>query len=44
MQVLDAIARAHGDTVVPFVVSPTDRLGVHPQSSGTLAKEIREHF
>jgi hypothetical protein len=41
---VDTVARAHGDAVVPFVVSATDRLRVHPQSSSTLAAEIRRHF
>jgi hypothetical protein len=41
---VDTVAQAHGDAVVPFVVAPTDRERVHPQSSGTLAAEIRRHF
>jgi hypothetical protein len=41
---VDTVAQAHGDAVVPFVVSPTDGLRVHPQSSSTLAAEIRRHF
>jgi hypothetical protein len=41
---VDTVAQANGDAVVPFVVSPADRLRVHPQSSSTLAAEIRRHF
>jgi hypothetical protein len=41
---VDTVAQANGDAVVPFVMSPADRLRVHPQSSGTLAAEIRRHF
>jgi hypothetical protein len=41
---VDTVAQAHGDAVVPFAVSPTDPLHVHPLSSSTLAAEIRRHF
>jgi hypothetical protein len=41
---VEIVAQAHGDAVVPFAVSPTDPLHVHPLSSGTLAAEIRRHF
>jgi hypothetical protein len=41
---VDAVAQSHGDPVVGFVVSPTDRLRLHPQSSVALATEIRRHF
>jgi hypothetical protein len=41
---VDAVAQAHGDAVVSFVVSPTDRERLHPQSSSALAAEIRKHF
>ncbi len=41
---VDTVAQAHGDPVVPFVVSPADGLRVHPQSPSTLAAEIRRHF
>ena len=41
---VDAVAQAHGDAVVSFVVSPTDRERLHPQSNSALAAEIRRHF
>ena len=41
---VDAVAKAHGDAVVSFVVSPTDRERLHPQSNSALAAEIRRHF
>jgi hypothetical protein len=41
---VDKVARAHGDAVVPFAVSPTDREHLHPQSSQKLAADIRRHF
>jgi hypothetical protein len=41
---VDTVARAHGDTVVPFVLSPRDRERLHPQSNKTLAGDIRRHF
>jgi hypothetical protein len=41
---VDTVANAHGDAVVPFVVSRTDRERVHPQSSSRLAADIRRHF
>jgi hypothetical protein len=41
---VDTVAQAHGDAVVPFVVSPADREHVHPQSGSTLAADIRRHF
>jgi hypothetical protein len=41
---VDAVAKAHGDAVVPFDVSRSDRQHIHPQSSKTLAADIRKHF
>jgi hypothetical protein len=41
---VDTVARAHGDTVVPFVLSPRDRERLHPQSNTALAADIRRHF
>ncbi len=41
---VDSVARAHGDAVVPFVVSRTDREHIHPQSNRALAADIRRHF
>jgi hypothetical protein len=41
---VDTVARAHGDAVVSFEASPTDREGIHPQSSKALAAEIRRRF
>ena len=41
---VDVIAQAHGDAVVSFVVSSTDRERLHPQSNSALAAEIRRHF
>jgi hypothetical protein len=41
---VDTVARTHGDTVVPFVLSPRDRERLHPQSNKTLAADIRRHF
>ncbi len=41
---VDAVAHAHGDAVVPFAVSRTDREHLHPQSSQRLAADIRRHF
>jgi hypothetical protein len=41
---VDAVAQAHGDAVVSFVVSSTDRERLHPQSNSALAAEIRRHF
>jgi hypothetical protein len=41
---IDTVAHAHGDTVVPFVVSRTDREHLHPQSNPTLAADIRRHL
>lgn len=41
---VDKVAQAHGDAVVPFAVSPTDREHLHPQSSQKLAADIRRHF
>jgi hypothetical protein len=41
---VDAVAQAHGDTVVSFVVSSTDRERLHPQSNSTLAADIRRHL
>jgi hypothetical protein len=41
---VDAVAKAHGDTVVPFDVSRSDRQHIHPQSSKALAADIRRHF
>jgi len=41
---VDAVAQAHGDAVVPFVVSRTDRERLHPQSNDTLAADIRKRF
>jgi hypothetical protein len=41
---VDTVAEAHGDAVVSFDVSRTDREGLHPQSSKALAADIRQHF
>jgi hypothetical protein len=41
---VDRVALAHGDAVVPFVVSPRDRERLHPQSNKALAADIRRHF
>lgn len=41
---VDSVAQAHGDAVVPFVVSRTDRERLHPQSNDTLAADIRKRF
>jgi hypothetical protein len=41
---VDKVAHAHGDAVVPFAVSSTDREHLHPQSSQKLAADIRRHF
>jgi hypothetical protein len=41
---VDTVARAHGDAVVPFAVSPSDREHLHPQSSQKLAADVRRHF
>ena len=41
---VDKVAHAHGDAVVPFAVSRTDREHLHPQSSQKLATDIRRHF
>jgi hypothetical protein len=41
---VDTVAGAHGDPVVPFVASQTDRQHEHPQSSSALAADIRRHF
>jgi len=41
---VDTVAHAHGDAVVPFAVSRTDRERLHPQSNRTLAADIRRHF
>jgi hypothetical protein len=41
---VDTVAQAHGDAVVPFVVSGTDRERLHPQNNSTLAGDIRRHF
>ena len=41
---VDRVAHAHGDAVVPFAVSRTDREHLHPQSSQRLAADIRRHF
>jgi hypothetical protein len=41
---VDTVARAHGDAVVPFVVSRTDRERLHPQSNPTLAADIRRYL
>jgi hypothetical protein len=41
---VDTVAHAHGDAVVPFVVSPRDRERLHPQSNLALAADIRRHF
>ena len=41
---VNTVAQAHGDAVVPFVVSRTDRERLHPQSNSTLAADIRRHF
>jgi len=41
---VDKVAQAHGDAVVPFAVSPSDREHLHPQSSQKLAADIRRYF
>jgi hypothetical protein len=41
---VDTVAQAHGDAVVPFTVSRTDREHIHPQSSQRLAADVRRHF
>jgi hypothetical protein len=41
---VDTVAQAHGDAVVPFAVSRTDREHIHPQSNQRLAADIRRHF
>lgn len=41
---VDSVARAHGDAVVSFAVSRTDRERLHPQSSAALARDVRRHF
>jgi len=41
---VEKVAHAHGDAVVAFAVSRTDREHLHPQSSRALAAEIRRHF
>ncbi len=41
---VEAVANAHGDAVVPFAVSRTDREHLHPQSSQKLAADIRRLF
>jgi len=41
---VETVAHAHGDAVVAFAVSPTDRAHLHPASSRALAADIRRHF
>ena len=41
---VEGVAHAHGDAVVAFAVSSTDREHIHPQSSKALAAEIRRHL
>jgi hypothetical protein len=41
---VETVAHAHGDAVVSFSVSRTDREHIHPQSSRALAADIRRHF
>ena len=41
---VDTVAQAHGDAVVPFVVSRTDRERLHPQNNAALAADIRKNF
>jgi hypothetical protein len=41
---VETVAHAHGDAVVSFAVSHTDREHIHPQSNKALAAEIRRHF
>ncbi len=41
---VETVAHAHGDAVVPFAVSRTDREHLHPQSNRALAADIRRHF
>ena len=41
---VETVAHAHGDAVVAFAVSPTDRAHLHPKSSGALARDIRRRF
>jgi hypothetical protein len=41
---VQTVAHAHGDALVPFAVSRTDREHIHPQSNRTLAAAIRQQF
>ncbi len=41
---VDTVAHAHGDAVVSFEASRTDRERIHPQSNKALAADIRRHF
>jgi hypothetical protein len=41
---VDAVAGRHGDAVVSFAVSPTDRERLHPRSNSALASSIRKQF
>ena len=41
---VETVAHAHGDAVVSFAVSRTDRERIHPQSNKALAADIRRHF
>jgi hypothetical protein len=41
---VDTVAKAHGDAVVAFDVSRSDREHIHPQSSKALAADIRRYF
>jgi hypothetical protein len=43
-EAVDAVASLHGDAVVSFAVSPTDRERLHPRSNSALASSIRKQF
>jgi hypothetical protein len=41
---VETVAHAHGDAVVSFEASRSDREGIHPQSNKALAAQIRQHL
>jgi hypothetical protein len=43
-EAVDTVASLHGDAVVSFAVSPTDRERLHPRSNSVLAASIRKQF
>ena len=43
-EAVDAVANLHGDAVVSFAVSSTDRERLHPRSNSALASSIRKQF